>query len=307
MINLETWRLKARISTLMNLTSTKYKSQLSFGGKNCNNGDHYSGEVTWRACSATQSLSTTKEEESVAWDLDLDPFFLSSLEGSRREQAGSPASLTGVGTKSNTKPLSRFELSLPITSPTWELNRNERRRTETLSFRAIQQNMRSWREKERENLSRNCGLGETIFGKFEVRFLSNDRFHHCWKLEATPINLYSAKPTIRMNECIFYLSKKKKKIQSLRRNGWIRTTGGMGVRRLKTVNFSRFSCRTDHIGFLKVETEIKRYLTVLSSVNQTLISVQFRSVFYRFLVLIIRKMTSVNNQVIDIFNCIFDL
>ena len=61
-----------------------------------------------------------KEEESQAGcDLDLEPFLLlSSLAVSRSEQAGSPASFDGVGTKSKMKPRSNLELSFPITKPT---------------------------------------------------------------------------------------------------------------------------------------------------------------------------------------------
>ena len=68
---------------------------------------------TWRACSATQSLSMNKEEESAG--LDLVAFFLS---GSVRAQAGSAESLCGVGMRSKRKARPKEELNLPIRRPT---------------------------------------------------------------------------------------------------------------------------------------------------------------------------------------------
>ena len=60
-----------------------------------------------------------EDESAEAWDLDLGPFFLSSLAVvSTSEHAGSLASFGGVGIKSKTKPRSSGELSLPIARPT---------------------------------------------------------------------------------------------------------------------------------------------------------------------------------------------
>lgn len=77
---------------------------------------------TCLACSATQSLSMNRVEDSATpWDFPFEDkpfFFFSSLPVSMIKQAGSPPSLFGVGTRSNTNPRSRLELSFPITKPT---------------------------------------------------------------------------------------------------------------------------------------------------------------------------------------------
>lgn len=79
-------------------------------------------DLTCRACSATQSVSTSREEESTLLGFPLAPFFpLPSFwpEGAPVVFAASSPSLAGVGIRENTESREFATLSFPIRRPTW--------------------------------------------------------------------------------------------------------------------------------------------------------------------------------------------
>lgn len=120
---------------------------------------------------------------------DDDPFFLllSSLLLllitllSMIEQAGSPASFVGVGTKSNTNPRSKLELSFPITRPTCQ---NSTPTQLTIIYIYI------YGKRERGNLRGEWGLREAIFGQFKLGFFSHYSFYHNLYLLFAAVSLF---------------------------------------------------------------------------------------------------------------------
>lgn len=126
----------------------------------------------------------TKEGESAAWDLGLDPFFFSSLTVSSKEHAGSPASFGGVGTKSNTKPRSKGELILPITSPAWyKQNPNSQIYLFQQSDTSIQTFIYTITERIERVPERGNGIGWDDPRSIWAGFLLQPQLSPCWQTE----------------------------------------------------------------------------------------------------------------------------